>query len=477
MKAFLTKTLILVFGLGLTMTFTACHTSGDEAAPAVTKVDPTHSISGTILTVEGKALNGAVVKINGKSVTVNGNKFSVSGLKDGSYEIEVACNTYKTVTVTENLVAEYVKENNGEKSGKNIDRTFYLSEDKKSADLSVSNSASANDEITIETTSYEDGDGQKGNDTDEKITVEAEIPQVEDAEYDDIDNQIKQQSGGQNDISDLKISLTNITSLEDAKAVARLNNVATSRMARANAYQTRATTAMPDDNELLAGVAVNAGPFAVTMPAAKPFVITMKMPDDVKGAITLFHTISGDAWTKVDMSNPQIDGIKSIDVSAQGVIKIYLSKVRTQSFGFGVIVDESTVETNYEEIVPKTFTNNTANSVKLTKMDYNVKSGVVLGDYSRSSLSDFLRKMMIRKYGTRLVKQVTIASKTYEFTPAYTMHPNGIMHLEGIQMYDQIRYSVRNSEAYYNVTAYGDWYVFPYEEWYDVIVVHGGGSN
>jgi hypothetical protein len=475
MKAFLTKTLILVFGLSLTMTFTACHTSGDEAAPAVTKVDPTHSISGTILTADGKALNGAVVKINGKSVTVDGNKFSVSGLKDGSYEIEVACSTYKTVTVTENLVAEYVKENNGEKSGKNIDRTFYLSEDKKSADLSF-NSTSDNDSIIIETTSYEDGDGQKGNDTDEKITVEAEIPQVEDAEYDDIDDQIKQQSGGQNDISDFKISLTNITSLEDAKAVARLNNVATSRMARANAYQTRATTAMPDDNELLAGVAVNAGPFVVTMPATKPFVITMKMPDDVKGAITLFHTIYGDAWTKVDMNNPQIDGIKSIE-SESGVIKIYLSKVRTQSFGFGVIVDESTVETNYEEIVPQTFTNNSASSVKLTKMDYSVKSGVVLGDYSRSSLSDFLRKMMIRKYGTRLVKQVTNAPKTYEFTPAYTMHPNGIMHLEGIQMYDQIRYSVRNSEAYYNVTAYGDWYVFPYEEWYEVIVVHGGGSN
>ena len=35
MKAFLTKALILTFGLGLTMTFTACHTEGGTAAAPV----------------------------------------------------------------------------------------------------------------------------------------------------------------------------------------------------------------------------------------------------------------------------------------------------------------------------------------------------------------------------------------------------------------------------------------------------------
>ena len=62
MKEFLTKTLILALGLGLTMTFTACHTESGTT-PVVTKVNPTHSISGTILTSDGKALNGAVVTI------------------------------------------------------------------------------------------------------------------------------------------------------------------------------------------------------------------------------------------------------------------------------------------------------------------------------------------------------------------------------------------------------------------------------
>jgi hypothetical protein len=489
MKEFLTKTLILAFGLGLTMTFTACHTSGDDASTAITKVDPTHSINGTVLTLDNQPLNDAVVKItdgNGSAVTVTktgtGNTFTASGLKDGTYTIEVTCTTptkkYKTVTVTEPLVAESVKENNGEKSGKNIERTFYMSEDATSTERTISNSTSSNDEITIETTGYTDGDGLKGNDTDEKITVEAEIPVVSDDDYTDIDNQIKAQSGNTENISDFKISLTNITSLEDAKAVAKANNVAGSRMARANAFQTRATTAMPENNELLAGVAVNAGSYVVTMPSGKPFVITMKMPNDVKKAITLFHTIKGDAWTKVDMANPQIDGILSIDATADGVIQIKLSKVRTQSFGFGVIVDESSVESGSEDIVANPFENPTAGSYKLSKMEYSVKSGVVLGDYLKnSSLSDFLRKMMIRNYGTRLVKQATVAKKTYVFSPAYTMHPNGIMYLQGIQMVDKIKYSVRNSEAYYNVTAYGEWYVFPYEEWSEIVVVHGGGSN
>lgn len=487
MKEFLTKTLILAFGLGLTMTFTACHTSGDDAAPAITKVDPTHSISGTVLTLDNQPLNGAVVKIkdaNGSAVTVTktgtGNTFTASGLKDGTYTIEVTCTTpkkYKGVTVTEPLVAEPVKENNGEKSGKNIDRTFYLSEDVTTTERTISNSTSASDEIVIETTDYTDGDGNKGNDVDGntedgQITVTADIPKVSDDDYTDIDNQIKTQSGGTEDINDFKISLTNITSLEDAKAVALANNVAQSRMARA-------TTAMPENNELLAGVAVNAGRYTVTMPDGKPFVVTMKMPDDVKKAITLFHTVKGDAWTKVDMANPQIDGIKEIQ-SAPGVIKILLNKVKTQSFGFGVIVEESQVESGSEDIVAKTFTNpNATSSYKLSKMDYSVKSGVVLGEYSKSSLSDFLRKMMIRKYGTRLVKQASVVNKTYVFSPAYTMHPNGIMYLQGIQMVDKIKYSVANSnpEAYYNVTAYGEWYVFPYEEWSEIVVVHGGGSN
>jgi hypothetical protein len=497
MKAFLTKTLILVFGLGLTMTFTACHTSGDDASTAITKVDPTHSINGTVLTLDNQPLNDAVVKItdgNGSAVSVTktgtGNTFTASGLKDGTYTITITCTTpkkYKSVTVTEPLVAEYIKENNGEKSGKNIDRTFYMSEDVTTTERTFSNSTSANDEIVIETTDYTDGDGNKGNDVDGntedgQITVTADIPKVSDDDYTDIDNQIKTQSGGTEDINDFKISLTNITSLEDAQAVAKANNVAESRMARANAFQTRATTAMPERNELLAGVAINAGRYVVKMPDDKPFVITMKMPEDVKGAITLFHTVKGDAWTKVDLDNPDPRlGIKDIDYkSTANIIKIQLKEVRTQSFGFGVIVNESQVESGSEDIVAKTFPNpNATSSYKLSKMDYSVKTGVVLGDYSKSSLSDFLRKMMIRKYGTRLVKQASVANKTYVFSPVYSMHPNGIMHLEGVQMVDKIKYSVANSnpEAYYNVTAYGEWYVFPYEEWYEVVVVHGGGSN
>ena len=472
MKAFLTKALILTFGLGLTMTFTACHTEGGTAAaPVVTKVTPTHSISGTILTADGKALNGAVVTINGTAVAVTGNTFAIAGLKDGTYNIEVKRSNYKTATSTETLAAKIVEGTNGEKTGMNIDRTFYLAEEVTSTQVAFSTSStSSSDEITIETTSYTDGDGDKGNDTDASITVAAEIPEVTGTEYSDIEQSITEQGGT---MDDFKVTLTNITSLEDAKAVARVNNVATSRL-------NRATTAMPNNNELLAGVAVNAGRYTVTMPANKPFVVTIKMPDDVKGAITLFHTISGDSWTRVDMNNPQIDGIQSIDTQTSGVVKILLSKVKTQSFGFGVVVEETQAgDTEYEDIVAKTITNNTASTYSLSGMNYTVKSGVVLGDYSKSSLSDFLRKMMIRKYGTRLVKAAKLVEKVYEFSPAYSMHPYGVMHLEGMQFVNKIRFSVANSQAYYNVVEYGDWYVFPYEEWSEIeeVIVHGGGSN
>ena len=472
MKAFLTKALILTFGLGLTMTFTACHTEGGTAAaPVVTKVNPTHSISGTILTADGKALNGAVVTINGTAVAVSGNTFAIAGLKDGTYNIEVKRSNYKTATSTETLAAKIVEGTNGEKTGMNIDRTFYLAEEVTSTQVAFSTSStSSSDEITIETTSYTDGDGDKGNDTDASITVAAEIPEVSGDEYSTIEQSITEQGGT---MDDFKVTLTNITSLEDAKAVARVNNVATSRM-------NRATTAMPNNNELLAGVAVNAGRYTVTMPANKPFVVTIKMPDDVKGAISLFHTISGDSWTRVDMNNPQIDGIQSIDTQTSGVVKILLSKVKTQSFGFGVVVEETQAgETEYEDIVAKTITNNTASTYSLSGMNYTVKSGVVLGDYSKSSLSDFLRKMMIRKYGTRLVKAAKLVEKVYEFSPAYSMHPYGVMHLEGMQFVNKIRFSVANSQAYYNVVEYGDWYVFPYEEWSEIedVIVHGGGSN
>lgn len=470
MKAFLTKALILIFGLGLTMTFTACHTEGGTAAPVVTKVNPTHSISGTILTVDGKALNGAVVTINGTAVAVTGNTFAIAGLKDGTYNIEVKRSNYKTATSTETLATKIVEGTNGEKTGMNIDRTFYLAEEVTSTQVAFStNSTSSSDEITIETTSYTDGDGDKGNDTDASITVAAEIPEVSGDEYSTIEQSITEQGGT---MDDFKITLTNITSLEDAKAVARVNQVATSRL-------NRATTAMPNNNELLAGVAVNAGRYTVTMPANKPFVVTIKMPDDVKGAITLFHTISGDSWTRVDMNNPQIDGIQSIDTQTSGVVKILLSKVKTQSFGFGVVVEEEELGTDYEDIIAKTVTNSSASTSKLSEMKYTVKSGVVLGEYSKSSLSDFLRKMMIRKYGTRLVKAAKSVEKTYEFSPAYSMHPYGVMHLEGIQFVNKVKFSVVNSQAYYNVVEYGDWYVFPYEEWSEIedVVVHGGGSN
>lgn len=467
MKEFLTKTLILVFGLGVATTFMACHSGGGESAPVVAPIAPKHSISGTILKADGSALNGATVKINGVAVAVTGNTFAKGNLADGEYVIEVSHADYKTVTTSENLAVQTVR---NEKVGVNLEKTFYLYEDASTEPLSFG-AAQATDEITIETTDQKDADGEKTNDTDESITVFAESPLIEGDDYDNINNQIKAQSSNTKDITSFTITLTNITSLEDAKAVAKANRVADSRI-------TRATTAMPDENELLAGVAVNAGTYAITMPAEKPFVVTVNMPNDVKGAVTLYRTITGDQWTKIDKNNLPAD-ILAYDDSQEGVIKLSLGTVKTQSFGFGVKVVEETVGTDFENVEPQTKVNTTNSWVSVSSMPYTVKAGVVLGQVNKSSLTDFLRKLMVRKYGTLIVKSAKIIQKTYIFSPAYSMHPNGVLYLEGFQLVDVVKYSVKDSNASYTCTVYGDAYVFTYEEYTEPeeIYVHGGGSN
>ena len=473
MKQLLTKTLILVFGLSVATALVSCHT-GVNSSEVVTDIAPKHSINGTILKADGTVLNGATVKINGSAVSVSGNTFSRDGLRDGSYTIEITCDNYKSVSDKIDLAVETV---NGKSTARNVEKTYYLSEDIASTPVAIGGSAQASDEITIETTDHTDDNGDKINDTDKDINVQAETPVVTgdpndaDSYLGNINQQIKDQSNGEEDINDFKITLSNITSLEDAQAVARANKIATSRM-------TRATTEMPYNNELLAGVAVNAGAYTITLPGNKTFTITIKMPEDVKGAITLFRTFIGDKWTKVDMSNPNADGIKSIDITTEGVIKIELTKIQTQSFGFGVVVGSSVEDTRWEDVVAEPIVNGSTGRT-VTSMPYTVNSGVVLSQSTSSSLTDFLRKIVIRKYGTRVVKNVKKVSKNYVFSPAYQMHANGVLYLSGWQEVVETSFWVENSQAKFTATEYGEAFLAPYEVWNEIdeVVVHGGGSN
>ena len=473
MKKLLIKALVLVFGLGVTTTFTACHT-GENSSDVVTNVTPKHSISGTILKSDGTALTGATVKINNSAVTVSGNTFSRDGLADGTYTIEIACAGYKTITESVDLALETVK---GSTMAKAISKTYYLADDAVSNPLTFG-STSAQDAIVIETTAHKDADGTNANDTEGQIEVEAATPTITGDANDpttdlgDINQQIQDQSGNTEDITNYSVTLTNITCLEDAKAVAVANKVASSRM-------TRATTAMDADHELLAGVAVNAGPYTITLPGTMTFTITIKMPDDVKGAITLFRTFTGDKWNKIDMKNlntTEAAGIKSIDTNTAGVIKIELTTIQTQSFGFGVVVGETTTETRWDEVVVDPITTG-ATARKVSSMPYKMNTGVVLTQSSKSSLTDFLRKIVIRKYGTRIVKTPKVVDKQYVFSPAYQMHANGTLYLTGWQEITETTFSVANTAASFTATEYGDAFFTPYEVWEEVEVVHGGGSN
>lgn len=470
MKKLLIKALVLVFGLGVTTTFTACHT-GENSSEVVTNVTPKHSISGTILKADGTVLTGATVKINNSNVAVSGNTFSRDGLADGTYTVEISCAGYKTVSESVDLALETVK---GTTVAKNVSKTYYLATDVTTTGVAFG-STQAQDQITIETTKHTDADGADANDTEGKIEVLAETPVITGAATDastdlgNINKQIQDQSNGTEDVTNFKVTLTNITSLEDAQAVAKANKVATSRM-------TRATTAMPDENELLVGVAVNAGPYVINMPSGKTFTVTIKMPNDVKQAISLFRTFKGDSWTKIDMTNPNADGIKSIDIQTEGVIKIELTKIQTQSFGFGVVVGESSTEPRWDDVVVDPIVNGPA-ARSISSMPYTINTGVVLTQSQPSSLTDFLRKIVIRKYGTRIVKTPKPVEKKYVFSPAYQMHANGTLYLTGWQEVVETTYSVKNTNASFTATEYGDAFFAPYEIWEEVEIVHGGGSN
>lgn len=469
MKKFITKSLILLFGLGIAVSFSACHTGeGGSGQKQEEKVLPKHSISGLILKADGTPLNGATVKINGVNVSVTGNTFTYANLSDGDYTIVVECNNYKSAEETVTLALQTVNDNVVAEA---VEKTFYLAKNVESDAVSFGGEAQTGDEITIETTSHSDDDGEDVSSTDENINVNAQTPAITGDDYTDINQQITEQSQGQETIEDFEITLTNITCLEDAQAVARANRIAESR-------KTRATTTMPNGNELLAGVAVNAGPYIIEMPEGLTFDVVITMPDDVKSAIQLFRTYTGDSWSRVDMNNPE-DGIQSIDATQANKIVIKLNTIRTQSFGFGVRVNEEDGKSSQISITATPYTNNTASTVKLSSMTYKMLSGVVLknNQNSASALTDFLRKMMIRKYGTRIVKSAKEVTKTYIFTPAESIHPYGTMYLQGWQTVSEKKYSIIDSNAGFTATEYGDAVVFPYQIWTEIEPTHGGGSN
>ena len=259
-------------------------------------------------------------------------------------------------------------------------------------------------------------------------------------------------------------SCCSLDDVQDAKAVARANRIASSRV-------TRAETSLPGGFELLAGVGVNAGAVKVQFPAGITYDVTISVPDNAtKNAIKLYRTITGDAWSELTTGN----GIASIDMSKDKAIVIKLSILQTQSFAIGVQISETTSsETTYEPISAQV----SYQTAPVAAIPYTVKGGVVLTNEVSGYLTDFLRKIVLRKYGTRAVREAQIINKTYEFTTPYKMHENGTLYLAGFQEVTVTRYSIVNASASFRATEYGEAFVYPYEVYPETEETHVGGSN
>lgn len=459
MKKYFSKALLLTFGLGVAVSLTSCHSGSDETAPEITQnITPKHAIRGTILDGNGAVLTGATVSLSRQGtastrlVSVVGNTFEVSGLDNGTWTVIVTKNGYKSQTESVTLaVTTQTIEGKSVRVGQNVDQVFYLAEEVKTKAIKLGGETSTSDEITIETTTQDDGTGTVVNTTDptgdqttaETITVVAETPAISGDAYTDIETQLQQQGGS---IEDFSMYLVNITSLEDAKELAEEAGSA------ARAF-TRATTALPDGREMLAGVGLNTGGFELNLPDPMTVDVTITLPDDnTKGAVKLYRTITGDSWEALSAS---ADDVAAIDMTKEGIIIVRLKVLRTQSFALGVQIEESEATTEEENIVSTPLVNNSSAAITVTQMKYTVKDGVVLQNTVQGALTDFLRKVMLRKYGTRAVSTAANVEKTYTFSPAFSLPAYGTLTLEGVQTVTSKNYRVVDAQAAFNAREYG----------------------
>ena len=124
MKNFFRRATILTLGMGLALTFTACHHPGDEDNTQIVVGNVTNTLRGLIFDQDGAALSGATVTINGNSTAVTGNEFGPrTGLADGTYTVVVKKNGYKDVVKDVTLAATI---ENGQKYGQDAVESFYL---------------------------------------------------------------------------------------------------------------------------------------------------------------------------------------------------------------------------------------------------------------------------------------------------------------------------------------------------------------
>lgn len=482
-----------------------------EVTKPVIEGNPTHTLRGVILNGNGEKLDGAIYSVTRKGTmvatgTAVGNTFEASNLVDGDYEVVVSKTGYKNADRSLTLKVETKKLEDGTtaKFGQSVEEVFYLEAEKKGSEKIGfgSNATSDSDKITLETTKQDNGSGKTVTTTDETvdgsdsaneglIEVTATVDAVSTTEFNtgatntdgtpksDYDVLADALAEDGENIDDFSFFLTGVSSLEDAADVAKDNGVSSRALTRAN-------TSLPGGYEILAGMAVNAGTVDVDFAALnlpQRLNIEFSLPDnDCKNAVRLYRTFKGDSWAELSLTGENLPSDVKIDMTQDKKVVVILSRLRTQSFALGVQIIESNQGSSTEVINATPIVNNATTSLAVTSIKYNAKAGSVLKNDYNGALTDFLRKIVMKKYGLRAVENPNV-EKEYVFATPYQLPAGGTLFLTGWQNYSSIQYTIRNSNAAFSVIDYQAEFVYPYATYAspevpeEPIETHSGGSS
>ena len=467
MKNFFRRATILTLGMGLALTFTACHHPSDEDNTQIVVGNVTNTLRGLIFDQDGAALSGATVTINGNSTAVTGNEFGPrTGLADGTYTVVVKKDGYKDVVKDVTLAATI---ENGQKYGQDAVESFYLiKEETKSFGIKQ---AGDRDKITLETSRQDDGTGTiVGNTQDAKneslnstIDVEAVLPSISAQNYEDLENSVKA-SDASFDLSAYTLTLTNLTSLDGV--------VSSSRGTRGIVVL---GDELPGNYSFFTGASL-VSPVVIDLSVVPDYYVTMtfSMPDDLKGAIKLYRSVGGSAWEEVTASTTG-KGIKNVDWSKTGIISINLNKLESQSFAFGLQIDRTVDAPVNTPLTTVAFENTSATSTTVKNMNYQANEGVVLQNDASGSAVDYLRKVVLRHYGLRAVVNPA-KTKTYEFNPAYSLPANSTLYVAGLQTEQTCTYSIVGGTSKFTAKEYSS-YAYHYAVVPEVVITHEGGGS
>ncbi len=455
-------------------TVSSCHTESEETTTQtqtiVTKAY--HTIKGSIFDQDGSKLSGAKVTINGKTANVSGNTFESTKLTDGTYVVKVTKAGYKSNEGSEGeytFTAKYEVVNGISIPVNQIaEASFYLI--KEEAATIKLGGASASDQIVIETSKqdlYGTGDNVVGNtrnpadaSLNTEIVVKAETPALTTEQVSNIEKQLPEGMT----INDFSFTLTNLTSLSEAKSESRT---------------TRTTIVvgdeLPGQYSFFSGF--NFTPICPVSDLGFDIDVILKVPsNDMKNALKLFRYVNN-KWVEIN-ANTTGNGISKIDYTQDEKIVIYLNEMVAQSFALGALIDKTEDSSDKETFNDLKIENNTSAPMTVNSVTYTAKpQGIILTNLSDGPMVDYLRKMIIRFYKTRAIKETSAQEMIYTFPSPKTLVVNARLYVAGSQAKKESVYSIKNASTSFKAVEYENANIYPYIITPSTPSQHGGGTN